>query len=84
MRIVIFIVLGLIAGLLTEVRQITGIVINGDVPLPGVTIRVVGGTESTTTDIDGRFLLTVKEQDELEFTHLRMSPLRLKLRKGAD
>ena len=44
------------------------------VPLPGVTVLVVGTTTGTTTDFDGFYTINAKEGDNLLFSYLGMQP----------
>ncbi len=55
-----------IAAAFAQGREVTGTVLDatlGD-PLPGVTVLIKGTTRGTTTDLDGRFSLTVQPGDE--------------------
>ena len=54
---------------------ITGTVVQGGNPLPGVTVRLKGTTQGTTTDIQGRFRLFVPatERPVLVFSFIGMS-----------
>jgi TonB-linked SusC/RagA family outer membrane protein len=47
-------------------RMITGTVLSGESaqPLPGVTVMIVGSTRGTTTDLDGKFSLNLREGDQ--------------------
>src|SRR5690606_17672456 len=51
---------------------VTGTVIDSDMeaPLPGANVKVVGTTNGTTTDFDGRFSLDVQGSGTLEITYL--------------
>ncbi|MBW3470047.1 SusC/RagA family TonB-linked outer membrane protein [Arthrospiribacter ruber] len=58
-------------------REVTGTVLDasfGD-PLPGVTVLVKGTTRGTTTDLDGRYTISVQPGDEvLVFSFVGFSP----------
>lgn len=49
------------------------------VPLPGVTITVVGSTRGVITDIDGNYSIDVSSQDELEFSFVGLETRRIKV-----
>lgn len=53
--------------------QVTGSVTDEDGPLIGVTILVVGTTNGTSTDIDGKYSLTANKGDVLEFSYVGLS-----------
>lgn len=66
-------VLGKVAYHDSEERTtITGIVRDGDMDMaaPGVNVLVKGSTRGTTTDIDGRFQISVEEGDVLVFSFI--------------
>ncbi len=49
--------------------KVTGTVKDADeMPLPGVSVKVKGGTKGTTTDFDGKYSLNVTKGNVLEFT----------------
>ncbi|MEX0290682.1 MAG: carboxypeptidase-like regulatory domain-containing protein [Flavobacteriaceae bacterium] len=85
MKLVLLWFVGLMIGVFNpDVVQITGTVVNDDVPLPGVKISVVDGSVRTTTDKDGKFSLTAKEDDIIQFSHVRMAPMSVKVEKSMD
>lgn len=56
-----------IAAAFAQGREISGTVLDATLkdPLPGVTVLIKGTTRGTTTDLDGRFSLTVQPGDQL-------------------
>lgn len=55
--------------------QITGSVQDDAGPLIGVTVRVLGTSTGTTTDLDGNYLIRAEKGDVLEFTYVGMTPV---------
>lgn len=56
---------------LLPVPPVKGTVRSADgTPLPGVSVRVVGSNKGTITDANGKFTITVKENDLLNITYL--------------
>lgn len=53
-------------------KTITGIVMEGDLPLPGVTIRVKGTNRGTTTQTNGRYSIQASSNETLVFEFLGM------------
>ena len=85
MKLVLWCFVMITAGIFSpEVVEVTGTVVNDDVPLPGVKITVMDGTTQTITDKYGKFSLKVKEDDVLKFSHVRMAPMNIKVEKGMD
>jgi len=57
-------------ALLAQGRRVTGVVADADGPLPGVTVVVKGTNNGTTTDVDGKFGLSVQGDNAvLVFTY---------------
>ncbi len=75
-RILILVSLLLLTGLLAQAqsRQISGTVTDATdgTPLIGVTVMIKGTTTGTTTDLDGRYELTVDQGDVLVFRFIGM------------
>lgn len=52
--------------------QINGIVLDQDMPFPGVSVMIKGKSIGTQTDFDGSFSITANKGDELEFSYIGM------------
>lgn len=61
----ILLCLSLVATAFAQSREVSGVVISGEdnLPLPGVSILIKGTTSGTVTDVDGRFAITVPNDD---------------------
>ncbi len=59
---------------LAQTRTVTGVVTSGDdgQPLPGVSVLIKGTTEGTSTQVDGRYSLTVPANATLVYTFVGM------------
>ena len=58
-------------------ERITGNVTDSNgLPMPGVTVLVVGTSNGTVTDFDGNFEINAEEEDVLEFSYLGMETTR--------
>ncbi len=69
-------------GVLAQTRIITGTVTSSEdkSPIPGVTVVVKGTTIGTTTNIDGKYVLTVPMQDKLlVFSYVGMKTKEFKI-----
>jgi TonB-linked SusC/RagA family outer membrane protein len=66
-----FLFLGL-AQLMAQNKLVTGTIVGSDdgLPLPGVSIRVKGGTLATSTGSDGKFKINVSSTDVLQISYL--------------
>lgn len=53
-------------------------------PLPGVTIKLKGGTVGTTTDVSGKFSLTVPDNAILEVSYLGYVPKEVRVANRSD
>lgn len=51
-------------------KNITGVVTDESLPLPGVVVAVQGTNKTTQTDLDGNFQITAKQGDVLVFTFI--------------
>ena len=78
-KLLLLIVLFVFAGvstLMAQTRVITGTVasaVEGEGPIPGVTVQVKGTTIGTTTDVNGKYTLTVPQSaTTLVFTYIGM------------
>ena len=74
-KLLAFLLLGLFAvsSAMAQNKTITGRVVGADdgLPLPGVSVRVKGGTAGTTTNVDGNFSLSVPSDGKvLTFTYI--------------
>ncbi len=68
-----------------QTRTITGIVVSAadDEPIVGATVRPVGGSHGTATDIDGQFSLTIPAKvTQLHVTYVGMTPQTVKAVDG--
>jgi TonB-linked SusC/RagA family outer membrane protein len=65
----------------TVYRQtVTGIVVGDDgAPINAVSVKVKGTTIGAATDANGKFTIAATAQQVLEFTHVNMTPLELKV-----
>ena len=69
-------------GVFAQLRVISGVVTSSDdkTPIPGVTIIVKNTTIGTTTNLDGKYTLTVPAKyDALEFSYVGMKTQTIKL-----
>ena len=69
-------------GVLAQTRIITGTVTSSEdkSPVPGVTVVVKGTTIGTTTNIDGKYVLTVPMKDKiLVFSYVGMKTQEVKI-----
>ncbi|MEO2050803.1 MAG: SusC/RagA family TonB-linked outer membrane protein [Allomuricauda sp.] len=56
---------------LAQQKQISGTVTDQDgLPLPGVSVLVVGTTQGTQTDFDGKYAITANQGDVLRFSYI--------------
>jgi TonB-linked SusC/RagA family outer membrane protein len=56
---------------LAQKKQISGTVTDQDgLPLPGVSVLVVGTTQGTQTDFDGKYAITANQGDVLRFSYI--------------
>ncbi|MFD2564707.1 SusC/RagA family TonB-linked outer membrane protein [Aquimarina rubra] len=58
-----------------ESYELTGIVtsIETNTPIPGVSVLIVGTSTGTVTDFDGKYSITVKSGDVLQFTYIGLT-----------
>ena len=61
---------GVSSGLLAQTISVGGTVVDGDMPLPGVTVTVKGSYAGTATDLDGKFALTAESGATLVFSYI--------------
>ncbi|MDZ7737838.1 MAG: TonB-dependent receptor [Bacteroidales bacterium] len=74
-RILLLVFMCLPAVLYGQEREITGTVTDEQgVTLPGVTVTVEGTTRGTSTDMDGKYTISVSPGEELEFSFVGMNP----------
>jgi TonB-dependent starch-binding outer membrane protein SusC len=69
-----------IAAANAQGREVSGTVLDATLkdPLPGVTVLIKGTTRGTTTDLDGRFALSVQPGDEtLVFSFVGFTPVEM-------
>ncbi|MEK6506810.1 SusC/RagA family TonB-linked outer membrane protein [Myroides sp. C4067] len=60
-------------------KTLTGIVSEGGVPLPGVSVTIKGTQEGAQTDLDGKYSLKVKSGDVLVFSFIGMNEVTYKV-----
>ena len=58
------------SGLWAQTISVGGTVVDGDLPLPGVSVTVKGSYAGTATDLDGKFALTVESGATLVFSYI--------------
>ena len=63
-------------------QVITGTVEDANGPMIGATVKVVGATQGTVTDLDGNFRLKCKPGDMLEVSYVGYNPVQVKARQG--
>ena len=61
---------GASSGLLAQTISVGGTVVDGDLPLPGVSVTVKGSYAGTATDLDGKFALTAESGATLVFSYI--------------
>ncbi|PKQ68085.1 hypothetical protein BZG01_04840 [Labilibaculum manganireducens] len=62
-----------------QTKQITGTVTSADdgIGMPGVSVVIKGTSSGTSTDIDGKYVLSVQSSDILLFSFVGMTPLEI-------
>ena len=63
-------------------QVITGTVEDANGPMIGATVKVVGATQGTVTDLDGNFRLKCKPGDMLEVSYVGYNPVQVRARQG--
>lgn len=67
----VFLFCGISFSVFSQNRNITGLVTEGDGnPLIGVTVRIKGTTSGAITNVDGKYSITAKNGDILEFSYI--------------
>lgn len=61
---------GASSGLWAQTISVGGTVVDGDMPLPGVSVTVKGSYAGTATDLDGKFTLTAESGATLVFSYI--------------
>ena len=61
---------GVSSGLWAQTISVGGTVVDGDMPLPGVSVTVKGSYAGTATDLDGKFALTAESGATLVFSYI--------------
>lgn len=61
---------GQLAHAQTATISVSGVVLDGDMPLPGVTVTVKGSYVGSSTDLDGKFSLAVESGSTLVFSYI--------------
>ena len=54
-------------------KTVYGIVTENDMPIPGVTVLVLGTTRGTQTDFDGRYQIDVEKGETLQFSYIGLN-----------
>ncbi|CAM3583465.1 hypothetical protein FSS13T_23400 [Flavobacterium saliperosum S13] len=63
----------------TNSKSVSGVVTEGGLPLPGVSVVVKGTTRGTQTDMDGYYSIDVAQGEELVFSFIGMKDVKLKV-----
>jgi TonB-dependent SusC/RagA subfamily outer membrane receptor len=80
---IMFAVLNMITNnLMAQEIPINGTVLSENVPVPGVTVSVIGTDRATVTDMQGKFTITAKEGAMLEFSHVGYLKQKIKATAG--
>ncbi|HEY6900210.1 MAG TPA: SusC/RagA family TonB-linked outer membrane protein [Puia sp.] len=84
LSVIMFALLGMITNhLIAQTVPISGTVLSDDsIPLAGVTIRVIGAKQATSTDNNGKFTINVKEGSTLEFSYIGFAPQKVRAASG--
>ena len=61
---------GVGSGVWAQTISVSGTVVEGEIPLPGVSVLVKGTYNGTVTDLNGAFALTVESGSTLEFSFI--------------
>ncbi|MED5318036.1 MAG: carboxypeptidase-like regulatory domain-containing protein, partial [Bacteroidota bacterium] len=61
---------GASSGLWAQTISVGGTVVDGDMPLPGVSVTVKGAYAGTATDLDGKFALTAESGATVVFSYI--------------
>ncbi|MAO87588.1 MAG: hypothetical protein CL822_01250, partial [Crocinitomicaceae bacterium] len=61
---------GVSSGLWAQTISVGGTVLDGEMPLPGVSVTVKGSYAGTATDLDGKFALTAESGATLVFSYI--------------
>mgnify|MGYP002785486641 CR=1 FL=1 len=56
----------------SQKKSISGVVTDGKMPLPGVTVAIKGTNEGASTDLDGKYSISAAAGDVLEFSFIGM------------
>jgi TonB-linked SusC/RagA family outer membrane protein len=71
-----------IGSLYAQTREVSGTVVDeSGLGLPGVSVSIVGTTVGASTDMDGKWSLTVSDKDVLEFSFMGMITQKIKVGK---
>ncbi|MEC8336243.1 MAG: SusC/RagA family TonB-linked outer membrane protein, partial [Bacteroidota bacterium] len=66
----LFLLFGASSGMWSQTISVGGTVVDGDMPLPGVSVTVKGSYAGTATDLDGKFALTAESGATLVFSYI--------------
>ena len=66
----LFLLFGASPGVWSQTISVGGTVVDGDMPLPGVSVTVKGSYAGTATDLDGKFALTAESGATLVFSYI--------------
>ena len=83
---IMFVMLDMVSNnLMAQEVPISGTVRSEDgIPLPGVTVTVVGTNKATVTDMTGKFSISAKESALLEFSYVGYAKQRIKAKTGME
>jgi TonB-linked SusC/RagA family outer membrane protein len=71
-----------VSSVLAQTREVSGTVTDeSGLGIPGVSVSVVGTTNGTSTDIDGKWTLTVSSKDMIEISSVGMITQKIKVGK---
>ncbi|HUP12010.1 MAG TPA: TonB-dependent receptor plug domain-containing protein, partial [Niastella sp.] len=83
LSLIMFVTLGMITNLMAQDVPITGTVLSEDgIPMPGVSVLVVGTDRATLTDMQGKFTITAKDGAMLEISHVGYLKQKIKATAG--
>jgi len=64
-------------------KELSGTVTEGGMPLPGVTVLIQGTQQGVQTDLDGKYMLKVKQADVLVFSFIGMKEVKYTVTKAS-
>ena len=58
-------------------KTVSGVVTDGNAPIPGVSVLIEGTTTGTETDFDGKYQIAAKSGDILVFSYIGMKTMKM-------